>query len=192
MPLELQVKLLRVLDDGQVRRVGEVRDRRVDVKIVAATNQPLEPAVAAGRFRSDLYHRLAVHSLRVKPLRERPGDIALLARYLLEREGLAGKLELTPVFLRQLETRTWPGNVRELRNFLVRAALQRQPQAAAAPGASADVPSLRATRSSHERRVIEASLAASHGSVTAAARELGLHVTTLRRKMHALGIRRSV
>ena len=190
MPLDLQVKLLRVLDDGLVRRVGDVRQQHVNVKVVAATNRPLEPAVTAGSFRSDLFHRLAVHSLCIKPLRERPKDIELVARHLLEREGLAGKLTLTPEFLTDLEARPWPGNVRELRNFLVRAALHRAPVVLGAPEPPEITPSLRATRSSHERRVIEAALASSGGNLVAAARELRLHVTTLRRKMRALGIQR--
>ena len=80
MPLELQAKLLRVLDDGIVRRVGEIQEHRVQVKIVAATNQPLLQRIEASRFRRDLYHRLAVHHVHVKPLRERPGDVELLAR----------------------------------------------------------------------------------------------------------------
>jgi transcriptional regulator with PAS, ATPase and Fis domain len=189
MPLELQAKLLRVLDDGLVRRLGDVRQRRVDVKVVAATNRPLEPAVVDGRFRGDLFHRLAVHSLRIKPLRERPSDIGPLARYLLEREGLAERLVLGPEQLADFEARPWLGNARELRNVLLRLALQRQPVAVGGP-AAASAASLRATRSSHERRVIEAALAAAGGNVVQAARALRLHATTLRRKMRALGVDR--
>jgi transcriptional regulator with GAF, ATPase, and Fis domain len=195
LPLDLQAKLLRVLDDGEVRRVGEVRSRQVDVKIVAATNRPLEPMVSDGRFRGDLFHRLAVHALYLEPLRERPEDIEPLAKYLLQREGLAARLDLTPELLADLETRTWSGNARELRNVLVRLATQQlgipvagapRPIAVTASNAS----SLRATRSSHERRIIEAALSASGGSVATAARSLRLHVTTLRRKMRALGVER--
>jgi transcriptional regulator with PAS, ATPase and Fis domain len=190
MPLDLQVKLLRVLDDGLVRRIGDVRERAVRVKVVAATNKPLEPMVEDGRFRTDLYHRLAVHSLRVKPLRERSGDVELLARHLLDREDLAAKLPWTSELLAELETRAWPGNVRELRNVLVRMALQRRRTPSLSPSGAKTQPSLRATRSSHERRVIEAALSASHGNVAVAARELRLHVTTLRRKMRTLAIQR--
>jgi transcriptional regulator with GAF, ATPase, and Fis domain len=191
MPLELQAKLLRVLDDGEVRRIGEVRQRQLSVKIIAATNRPLEPMVAAGQFRADLYHRLAVHALRLRPLRERPGDIEVLARYFLQREGLEAQLDFTPELLADLEARPWHGNARELRNYLVRAATQRQTAPAARAAADASLPaSLRATRSSHERRVIEMALAASGGNVTVAARSLRLHVTTLRRKMRALGVGR--
>ena len=159
------------------------------VRILAATNRPLEPALGGGGFRADLYHRLAVHALRLKPLRERPGDVEALARHFLEREQLVGTLELTPELRAALEARPWPGNARELRNELLRRALQR-PAMVAAGGPPIAVTSLRASRSSHERRTIEAALAAAEGSVAGAARSLHLHVTTLRRKMRALGIER--
>jgi transcriptional regulator with GAF, ATPase, and Fis domain len=190
MPLELQAKLLRVLDDGQVRRVGDVRTRHVDVKVIAATNRPLDRGVAEGSFRLDLFHRLAVHTFVVKPLRDRPMDIELLARHLLEREGLESALQLTPELVAHLETRSWPGNARELRNFLVRAATQRSVLAAIGLPTGGGSPSLRAARSTHERRMIEAALTASNGNLTGAARTLRLHVTTLRRKMRALGVQR--
>ena len=187
MPLEMQAKLLRVLDDGIVRRVGDVRQHRVDVKVVAATNRALEAAIASGAFRADLYHRLAVHTLAVKPLRERPGDIELLARHFLRHEGLGNGLQLDADTLAALTAMPWTGNGRELRNYLVRAVLQRRPEPAAAVARSQ---ALRVTRSSHERRAIEMALAAAGGSVVEAARTLRLHTTTLRRKMRALGVER--
>jgi DNA-binding NtrC family response regulator len=187
MPLEMQAKLLRVLDDGVVRRVGDVRQVRVDVKVVAATNRALEAAVATGTFRADLYHRLAVHPIDIKPLRERPGDIELLARYLLRREGLETRFELDADTIAELVALPWTGNARELRNHLVRAATQRRPQPAVATTGSK---ALRVTRSSHERRAIETALAATGGNVVEAARTLRLHTTTLRRKMRALGVER--
>jgi transcriptional regulator with AAA-type ATPase domain len=189
LPLEMQAKLLRVLDDGWVRRVGEARQRRVRVKVVACTNRELESAVAAGTFRNDLYHRLAVHTLHLKPLRERIGDIEPLARHLLRRDGLCDRLVVTDALVAELESQPWRGNARELRNWLVRAALQHRP-AAIAVGARPGAGALRVTRSTHERRAIEAALAASGGNVGGAARSLRLHATTLRRKMRALGIER--
>jgi DNA-binding NtrC family response regulator len=190
MPAEMQAKLLRFLDDNCVRRVGDVRERRVQVKIVAATNRGLHDAVQSGAFRRDLYHRLAAHPLRIKPLRERRGDIAPLAAYLLAQEGLRARLELDGELLADLEARPWAGNVRELRNHLLGLALRAMVPAITAGGPALRA-SLRTSRSSHERRTIEAALAAHGGRVPEAARMLGLHVTTLRRKMRALGIERS-
>ena len=200
MPLELQAKLLRVLDDGIVRRIGEIQEHRVQVKIVAATNRPLLQIIEAGRFRRDLYHRLAVHHLHLMPLRDRPGDVELLARHFLAREKLTERLVLTPEILAGLEARDWLGNARELRNELIRRATQRAggngvpglPSAAGETGA-VSVPaarSLRESRHVHERRLIEAAVQEASGNLTAAARGLGMHVTTLRRKMHRLGVRR--
>ncbi len=191
MPAEMQAKLLRVLDDGVVRRIGDVRQKHVDVKIVAATNRALEAAVAAGTFRNDLYHRLAVHSVHLKPLRDRGGDVELLARFFLRRDGLEARLALTAELLADLESRPWPGNARELRNVLVRTALQNRPAPAPAPvDTRPGTAALRVTRSTHERRAIEIALEAAGGSVGNAAQALRLHTTTLRRKMRALGIER--
>ena len=189
MPQEMQAKLLRVLDDGWVRRVGDVRARQVNVKVVASTNRPLEALVAAGGFRPDLYHRIAVHTLHLKPLRDRLGDVEVLARHFLRRDGLENRLELSEALVAELHSRRWAGNARELRNYLVRAALHRPPAALTVdtrPGTGA----LRVTRSTHERRAIETALAGAGGNVSHAAHALRLHVTTLRRKMRALGIDR--
>ncbi len=123
LPLGMQPALLRVLERGEVRRVGETASRPVDVRVVAATNRDLRKEVSAGRFREDLYYRLAVFHLRVPPLRERPEDIPGLTDVLLRRMGLspadADRL-LTPELRAQLANGRWPGNVRELRNYLSR------------------------------------------------------------------------
>lgn len=187
MPPELQTKLLRFLDDGVVRRIGEVRQRAVRVKIVAATNRPLESSVDGGGFRSDLFHRLAVHHVRLVPLRRRRTDIEVLARHFVAQEGFPAPIDWTPALLADLESRPWPGNARELRNHLIRLATQRRSHGGEAESLRT---SLRSTRRAHERRVIEATLASTGGHVGDAARALHLHVTTLRRKMRALGIRR--
>ena len=191
MPLELQAKLLRVLDDGEVRRVGDVQARRLSVKFVAATNRPLLDAIAAGSFRQDLYHRLAVHSLRIRPLRERPEDIAVLARHILQQNHLESMLPLTAALLAELMVHAWPGNVRELRNELIRRATQNSAVGSNAANERVRVDAgrtLRSTRDNHERQVIRTALAQCAGNVTAAAQQLGLHVTTLRRKMRHLEI----
>jgi DNA-binding NtrC family response regulator len=112
---EGQAKLLRTLETGEVRPVGAVRTRRVDVRVIAATNEDLAARRDAGDFRSDLYYRLAVFPIAVPPLRERPEDLAVLA------ERFAAPLRLAPDALDALRRHAWPGNVRELRNVIARA-----------------------------------------------------------------------
>jgi len=120
----LQAKLLRVLELGAVRPVGGSREVRVAVRVVAATHRRLTDEIAAGRFRLDLYHRLAQVTLAVPPLRDRPGDLPLLcAHFLAEAAEEVGPRTLTPAALDLLRRAPWPGNVRELRHVLFRAAL---------------------------------------------------------------------
>ncbi|MBX3269157.1 MAG: sigma 54-interacting transcriptional regulator [Sandaracinaceae bacterium] len=123
LPLGMQPALLRVLERGEVRRVGETAARPIDVRVVAATNRDLRQEVTAGRFREDLYYRLAVFHLRVPPLRERPEDIEGLTSVLLRRMGLSDAdiaRVVTPELRTALQAGRWPGNVRELRNYLSR------------------------------------------------------------------------
>jgi DNA-binding NtrC family response regulator len=112
----LQAKLLRVLEDGSLRRIGSVKERRVDVRLLAATNRDMEKEVAAGRFREDLYYRINVMSLQLPPLRERQGDIPLLVKRILGDEW-----SIEPEAMQALEAYRWPGNVRQLINALERA-----------------------------------------------------------------------
>jgi transcriptional regulator with GAF, ATPase, and Fis domain len=121
LPLELQPKLLRVLESRQIRKVGGKRAIDVDVRVVAATTRDLAEEVRAERFRQDLYFRLAVVTARVPPLRERTEDIVVLAEHLLDAEG--GGTQLDPSLVAQLKSHAWPGNVRELRNVLERSAV---------------------------------------------------------------------
>ena len=126
LPLTLQAKILRALEEKRFERVGGTASVQVDVRLVAATNKGLRAAVAARRFREDLYFRLSVFPITVPPLRERTGDIPLLARYFVERfcRDLKKKpLVLSPEALEQLQTYRWPGNVRELQNCIERAVI---------------------------------------------------------------------
>lgn len=127
LPVSIQPKLLRILQSGEVQRVGSDRLLRVDVRVIAATNRDLSDEVAAGRFRSDLYYRLSVYPLHVPPLRERRDDIPLLSGHFLDharaRLGV-GELRLTPHAREALRAYDWPGNVRELEHTLLRAALR--------------------------------------------------------------------
>jgi DNA-binding NtrC family response regulator/Flp pilus assembly protein TadD len=192
MPLEMQAKLLRVLDDGRVRRVGEVQEKRVDCKVIAASNRPLHAEGIDGVFRRDLFHRLSVHQILIPPLRERPGDIEPLACMLLKQHGLEDKLDLTSELLDRLRDAPWPGNVRELRNKLVRFALHpeslQEDELATVPASGART--LRDHRSDHERRIILDTLQQTDWHVASAADLLDMHVTTLRRKMRRLEVQR--
>ncbi len=131
LPLELQPKLLRVLGEHEIRRVGGKRVKRVDVRVVAATNRDLRREVNAGRFRADLFYRLAVIQVRMPPLRDRLDDLPLLVRGLLEsiakERGLEAHIEPDQELCEALARHTWPGNVRELRNYLEQLLILRVP-----------------------------------------------------------------
>ncbi|MBI4383087.1 MAG: sigma 54-interacting transcriptional regulator, partial [Nitrospinae bacterium] len=124
IPIPLQSKLLRVLQEGQFEPVGDDKTRQVDVRVISATNRDLLEEVRAGRFREDLYYRLNVVSLHVPPLRQRRGDIPLLAKQFLELARGKYRLQeinLNPSALEQLQLHDWPGNIRELQNAVERA-----------------------------------------------------------------------
>ena len=124
--LGVQPKILKVLEEKQFRRLGDVRDRRVDIRLVAATHQNLGALMKSNRFRSDLFFRISTIPLAVPPLRERVEDIPLIAGHLLERlstELCCGCVEIKPEAMRRLQSYSWPGNIREMRNVLERAVL---------------------------------------------------------------------
>jgi PAS domain S-box-containing protein len=126
LPLELQAKLLRVLQEGELERLGDPKTIRVDVRVIAATNQNLEDAVAAGRFRADLYYRLNVFPVTLPPLRERGDDVILLAEFFAHQSGkkLGKRVDGISSALRErLKAYPWPGNVRELQNVIERAVI---------------------------------------------------------------------
>jgi DNA-binding NtrC family response regulator len=202
MPLAAQAKLLRFLEDSKFKRLGGTIDIPVNVRVIAATNQDLNTAVAEGKFRSDLYYRLKVVDLYIPPLRERPEDCAPLALYFVERLARELKREpatLTPDTISVLEAYHWPGNVRELRNVLERAliledTLKIRPQhlpveirGIAAPAGGAErivqLPADGFRMEDVERSVIEQALTRTGGNVARSARLLGLSRDTLRYRM---------
>jgi two-component system, NtrC family, nitrogen regulation response regulator NtrX len=211
----LQARLLRVLEDGRVRRVGETRDRQVDVRVIAATHRDLESAVTAGSFRQDLYFRLAALPIEVPPLRERREDIPLLFHRFLERFAREHRLRERRIddgIYPPLLSYAWPGNVRELKNlcerlvvfgadpltatdlpaaFLLPAPPQEIPETGLLRLAEAWPPlPLRDFRTQCEREYIEAVLRRTGWNFAAAARLLGIQRTYLHQKVAALGLER--
>jgi two-component system NtrC family response regulator len=191
MPLAMQAKLLRVLEERTIRPVGSNREQPVDVRVIAATNAELQTKVSGGEFREDLFHRINVISLRVPPLRERPEDIPVLARYFMHRVG--SKMGIAVPEIREsewlrLRQYSWPGNVRELRNVVERCALlDQRPSACLGGVATGEVPEDAAgddlTLASFERQHIRAVLRLSGGNKSKAARRLGISRKTLERKL---------
>ncbi len=127
LPQSIQPMLLRALQSGEIQRVGADRNIRVDVRVLAATNRVLSEEVKAGRFRADLYHRLSVYPVQVPPLRDREGDVALLAGHFLDRARMKlglGRTRFAAAARKRLDAYSWPGNVRELEHVVMRAALR--------------------------------------------------------------------
>ncbi|MHB8798431.1 MAG: sigma-54-dependent transcriptional regulator [Thermoanaerobaculia bacterium] len=210
MPLEMQVKLLRVLETKAFRRVGGTEERDVDVRVVASTNRDVLEAVASGVLREDLYYRLAVFPLRLPPLRERLGDVPRLALEFLARveaEEGRGIVGVEPDALALFGRHAWPGNVRELRNAVHRAYVLSDPpaislEAAEAvlaapaplpPGSSSGEPLAVPVRVGDtarvaERKLVEATLAAVGGDKRVAAEMLGLSLKTVYNKLRSWGV----
>jgi formate hydrogenlyase transcriptional activator len=212
LPLEAQAKLLRVLQDGQVQRVGGTQAVPVDVRVIAATNRDLEAFVAERAFRADLFYRLHVFPIRIPPLRDRQQDIVLLARHFLEQFETKFRrpaLSFSPGAIQRLRGHDWPGNVRELRNVIERAVILSKdkvvpadaialPRAIHRPAAPRPSPEALPTETPDtlmaiERRAILAALEASNWRVSGplgAGHSLGLKPTTLHARMKRLGIAR--
>ncbi len=201
LPLALQPKLLRVLQDREVRRVGGRAPFGVDFRLIAATNRSLRDEIKAGRFREDLFYRLSVVSLHLPPLRERPGDIALLAgHFVTVFAARAGRsdLRLAPETLAALREHSWPGNVRELANCLEATVLLAEGPlirpgdihgwGVTGSGGPADEPSVTNPREEAEKRVILETLARAGGSRKEAARLLGMTPRNLFYKLRKYGI----
>jgi anaerobic nitric oxide reductase transcription regulator len=214
LPLTVQPKLLRALQHGEIQRIGSDRVHRVNVRVIAATNRHLEHEVSRGRFRADLFHRLAVFPLHVPPLRERREDIPLLASHFLDvarRRLGTGRVRLSPDAQDLLFASEWPGNVRELENIVSRAVLRASfgrtpselitvgvghldmpssrssPHTAPAPARDPAL-SLREQTEEFQRRVIRESLERHNGVWAAVARELGVHRSNLHTLSRRLGL----
>ena len=199
MPKGLQAKLLRVIEAGEVRRIGENETRKVDVRFVAATNLEIEAAVEAGDFRGDLFYRLNVHRVHLPPLRERGEDLRDLVEHLLARFGGESVRGLTPAAWAALLAYSYPGNVRQLQHVIQRAVAVARgsqldaddlPEEVVAPRLPpmAAEGTVAAARERAEREMILATLGRHHGEVSAAARELQVSRTTLWRLMKKHGI----
>lgn len=201
MASDTQARLLRVLQEGAVYRIGSGKPRPAHARVISACNRPLKALVEAGAFRLDLYHRVADWNARLPPLRERPGDIVLLAGHFLERECRARGIAhagISRVALESLQSYAWPGNVRELEREMLRVALflndgeivasellKPEIRGARAEAAGGDLAAQLATQ---ERRIIRTTLAACEGNVVRAAEKLGVGKSTLYRRMTALGL----
>ena len=207
MPAPMQAKLLRVLQDGEITRVGGAGVIKVDVRVLSATNQDLDGLLAGGRFREDLYYRINTVSIRVPPLRDRAGDITALAAHFAaaaSRRNHWKPRTLSPDAVALLRQQPWKGNVRELRNVVervlilsdadpigvddVRQALPRGAGAASSTAAAASDGPLAGLVDQYEREVIRQRLKQMGGHVTNAARSLGLERSHLYKKCRQLGI----
>ena len=201
MPPEMQVKLLRILQESTYRRVGDDQERRSRCRVLSASHERLDDLVARGRFREDLFYRLCVIQIEVPPLRERREDIPLLVEHFIARAGSAAGREVTvsTQAMAALMDFEWPGNVRQLENELQRAVVLSdgvvEPTCLSIPVPGKLRPRLGTTLQEelrrHERRLVEAALEEAGGNVSEAAERLGMHRVALYRKIRNLGIQRS-
>jgi DNA-binding NtrC family response regulator len=204
LPMTVQAKMLRVLQEREFSRLGSTRPIKVNVRLIAATNKDLRAAVAAGLFREDLLHRLNVVALRMPPLRERREDIPLLANFFLARSSQRCErrvLGISPEARELIQQYDWPGNVRELENAIERAVvLGSDPEiqandlpetiwesAPAAPGAL----TYQAALSAAKQKIVMQALDLTGGNYTEAARRLGVHVTYLHRLTKAFRMKQA-
>ncbi|HHY16408.1 MAG TPA: sigma 54-interacting transcriptional regulator [Firmicutes bacterium] len=200
IPLSKQAKLLRVLENGELMKIGATSSKRIDVRIIAATNRDLESMIQNKTFREDLFYRLNVIPLVLPPLRDRPEDILLLAKYFLRKYN--DKYQTHKEFSKSCETKfvryKWPGNVRELKNIIHRMVITSEgdviepvelgvscslsPIALKAPSEFAGS-DLKTAIQNYEIRCINQAITASEGNITRAAQKLGVHRTYIYRKM---------
>jgi transcriptional regulator with GAF, ATPase, and Fis domain len=203
LPAEMQILLLRVLQEREFQRVGGNESLAVDVRVVAATNRDLQAAIAEGEFREDLFYRLNVFPIQVPPLRNRKEDIPLLVQYFVDRYASKAGKNITGINKRSLEllhSYAWPGNIRELQNVIERSVIISDSQdlsmdeswlGQGAPIASSQAQPLSERLAAQEREIIEAALAESKGRVSGpsgAAAKLGMPQSTLDSKIKSLKI----
>jgi transcriptional regulator with GAF, ATPase, and Fis domain len=201
LSLDMQVALLRVLQEGEFERLGACQTRRVDVRLIAATNRPLEQAVENGRFRQDLYYRLSVFPIHLPPLRDRREDIPLLAEFFLARVSARVGRRFTGIdeaSLDRLTAFSWPGNIRQLQNVIEHSAILCDDSRLRVPAdllvekrTQIATSRLDAALQGNEQRMIEQALAEAEGRVsgsTGAAARLGVPASTLESKIRRFNI----
>ena len=202
MTFELQAKLLRILETGEYIKIGDTKPTRVNVRVVAATNRNLPEEITAGRFREDLFYRLSVFQIHLPPLRERAGDVRILAKAFVKDFSvrLARPVtEITPAFLEALEQQPWKGNIRELRNVIERSLIVCESERLDVADLPLDIQNTHYEQSDEttpgsfelsamERRHIARVLEYTKGNKTEAARLLKIGLTTLYRKIEEYGI----
>ena len=202
MAFELQAKLLRILETGEYIKIGDTKPTRVNVRVVAATNRNLPEEITAGRFREDLFYRLSVFQIHLPPLRERAGDVRILAKAFVK--DLSVRLarpvtEITPAFLEALEQQPWKGNIRELRNVIERSLIVCESERLDVADLPLDIQNTHYEQSDEttpgsfelsamERRHIARVLEYTKGNKTEAARLLKIGLTTLYRKIEEYGV----
>jgi two-component system, NtrC family, response regulator len=200
LPPAIQVKLLRFLQDQRFQRVGGRQEIQIDTRLVAATNADLKQMINTGKFREDLYFRLAVVTIRLLPLRERGEDIVFLAREFLQRYAVQHgrtKLVFAPDALRAMSRYSWPGNVRELQNRVKRGVIMATGSRVTVKDleldqdqdvVSSSATTLKHAREQVEREMVQQALKRNSGKITSAAAELGISRPTLYELMDKLGI----
>jgi len=200
LPPPIQVKLLRFLQEQRFQRVGGRQEIQIDTRVIAATNADLKQTISEGKFREDLYFRLAVVVIMLPPLRDRGDDVALLARDFLQRYAAQNNkksLAFSPDALRALYRHNWPGNVRELQNRVKRAVIMTDGKRLTADDLElADLSqtapaTLKEAREAVEKEVVQNALKRHQGKITSAAQELGVSRPTLYELMEKLGIERA-
>jgi two-component system NtrC family response regulator len=201
LPLPIQVKLLRFLQEQRFQRVGGRQEIQTDVRVITATNVDLKDAVAKGKFREDLYFRLAVVVMKLPLLRDRAEDVEVLAHEFLHQFGAQSDkpaMTFSPDALRAIKAHSWPGNVRELQNRVKRAVIMAEGKRVTAAdleltdqGEFVRRPTLKEAREDLERELVQAALKKYSGKITAAAAELGISRPTLYELMEKLGLAKS-